>query len=239
MTAAIRIEGQWPGPITLRKGWARAQSRPWNDVVAMAHLRPLRGGGSAFLSDCVEAIHGIADSRVLSPPLPRSAQQAWHEASFEPHADLALMRRDLDRIGSPDHLVLLGDETDYDEALRIDAAAFPDFWRFDRHALLEAITATPSSVFHVVRNDAGGLSGYAVSGVGNSIAYLQRVAVDPTDQGNGIGRSLIRTAALWARRQQARAIMLNTPVGNVPASCLYESEGYTTLPEPLAVLLSQ
>lgn len=235
----MRIDGDWPEPIILRKGWARADSRPWNGVIPMAHLRPVRGGGSAFLTDCVDTLRDITDSRVLSPPLPRSAQHVWEEASFEHHADLALMRRGLERVGSPDHLVIVGDETDYDEALRIDAAAFEDFWQFDRHALVEAIAATPRSIFHVVRNEYGGLCGYSVSGVGSSVAYLQRVAVDPRAQGKGIGRSLVRTAALWARKEGARAIMLNTPAGNLPATCLYESEGFVTLPEPLAVLVSR
>ncbi|MEX2322393.1 MAG: GNAT family N-acetyltransferase [Acidimicrobiia bacterium] len=238
MIVGMRVEGSWPGPITLRKGWSKADSRPWNGVVPMAHLRPVRGGGAGFIVDCVEAIDEIAHSRVLSPPLPRAAQQIWHDASFEHHQDLALMRKSLDRIGAPDHLVIVGDEDDYEEALRVDAAAFNDFWQFDRQAFMEAISATPRSIFHVVRNESGGLCGYSVSGVGSSMAYLQRVAVDPVAQGNGIGRSLVRTAALWARRQGARVLMLNTPAGNAPATCLYESEGFVTLPEPLAVLVS-
>lgn len=238
MTIHLRIDGDWPDPITLRKGWARAESRPWNAVIPMAHLRLVRGGGAAFLKDCVDALLGVGATNVLSPPLPRSAQQAWHEASFRHHSDLALMRRDLDRIGPPDHLVHTGTEDDLDEALRIDTAAFDDFWQFDRRAIVEALEATPRSVLHVVRHPHGGLSGFAVSGLGSTVAYLQRVAVDPGSQGNGIGRSLVRTAALWARREGARAMMLNTPTANVPAITLYESEGFTTLAEPLAVLVS-
>jgi GNAT superfamily N-acetyltransferase len=234
----MRVDGTWPEPIALRKGWARAQSRPWNAVVPMAHLRLVRGGGAPFIRDCVEALREITASRVLSPPLPRSAQQAWHEASFRRHSDLALMRRPLERVRAPDHLVLSGTDDDLDEALRIDAAAFDDFWQFDRQALVEAIEATPTSALHVVRNPQGGLCGYAVTGVGSSVAYLQRVAVDPTAQGNGVGRSLVRYAACWARRRGARAMMLNTPTGNLPAMTLYESEGFTVLPEPLAVLIS-
>jgi [ribosomal protein S18]-alanine N-acetyltransferase len=238
VTIRMRVDGDWPAPITLRKGWARAESRPWNAVIPMAHLRLVRGGGAAFIKDCVDTLLGVGAAPVLSPPLPRSARQAWHDAEFEHYADLALMRRGLERIGPPDHLVHTGTEDDLDEALRIDTAAFSDFWQFDRTALAEAIDATPRSVLHVVRHSGGGLCGFAVTGVGNSVAYLQRVAVDPASQGRGIGRSLVRTSAMWARREGARAMMLNTPVENLPAIALYESEGFTRLDEPLALLVS-
>jgi ribosomal-protein-alanine N-acetyltransferase len=91
-------------------------------------------------------------------------------------------------------------------------------------------------MIHVVRKAGGGLAGFAITGVGVTLAYLQRVAVDPACQGRGIGRSLVRSSARWAERQGARALMLNTQADNVPALNLYESEGFETLSEPLAVL---
>ena len=42
--------------------------------------------------------------------------------------------------------------------------------------------------------------------------------------------------AIWAQRQGARALMLNTQGDNEPALNLYESEGFELLSEPLAVL---
>jgi ribosomal protein S18 acetylase RimI-like enzyme len=104
--------------------------------------------------------------------------------------------------------------------------------------MLEAMAATPHSVLHVVRSGSGGLAGFAVSGAGSSLAYLQRLAVDPGSQGRGIGRSLVRSSARWAKRMGSRVLMLNTQVGNEGAIALYESEGFVTLEEPLAVLKS-
>lgn len=205
----------------------------------MAHLRLVRGGGARFLADCVHTLAGIGVAPVLSPPLPPSAQKTWREADFERHADLVLMRRLLDRIDPPGHLVHTGGRDDLDEVLRIDGAAFDDFWRFDRRGLLEAMMATPRGVLHVVRRQGGGLAGYAVSGIGTTIAYLQRLAVDPGMQRLGIGRSLVRTAARWAKGEGARVMMLNSPTANAPAIRLYESEGFATLDEPLAVLRSK
>lgn len=234
--AKVRLDGSWPGQVVLRRGWARAESRPWNDVVPMAHLRLLRGGGSSFIGDCSETLLDLGISAVLSPPLPRSARIAWEAAGFDLCADLTLMRRSLHRIPPPSHLVLTGDSSDIPEALRIDSAAFDEFWRFDGRALDEAMAATASSVLHVVRNPEGGLAGFAVTGAGQTVAYLQRLAVDPRWQAQGIGRSLVRTSGRWAKKAGAGALMLNTQADNASAIGLYESEGFGLLEEPLAVL---
>jgi ribosomal protein S18 acetylase RimI-like enzyme len=230
------MDGSWPGRIYLSRGWSRAESRPWNDAIPKAHLRLVRGGGSGFISDCADALSGAGAAGVLSPPLPRSAQRTWRAAEFESHASLKLMRRRLAPLPPPEHIVMEGTTSDRPEILRIDAAAFDEFWRFDATALAESIGATPRAVVQIVRSSAGGLAGFAVTGVGSTLAYLQRVAVDPPFQGLGIGRSLVRASARWASRAGASAIMLNTPVGNDAAMALYESEGFEALDEPLDVL---
>ena len=232
----VRMEGSWPDSLTLRKGWARAVARAWNRDVPMAHLRIERGGVS-FIKDCAESLCSLPGvAGVLSPPLPASARHTWHEAGFEVHAHLDLLRLELDKVPSPDHLVAVGDLPDLNEALRIDRAAFTEFWRFDRSSLLEALYSTKHSVIHVVRRPGRGLAGYAITGLGTVIAYLQRVAVDPLWQGRGIGRSLVRTSARWAESQGAQALVLNTPSDNRPAAGLYSSEGFRRLDDPLAVL---
>jgi len=231
----VRVIGEWPGAVSLRKGWARADSRPWNDAVPMAHLRMQRGN-AAFISECVEALLEMGAPGVLSPPLPASAQRLWREAQFQMHAELALLRMEVDKVGAPSHLVVAGSTSDIREALRIDAAAFDEFWRFDRSAMEEALSSTRNSVIHVVRKAGGGLAGFAITGIGVTIAYLQRLAVDPASQGRGIGRSLVRTSARWASREGAHSLMLNTQLDNEPAIRLYESEGFRILSEPLAVL---
>ncbi|HSG80052.1 MAG TPA: GNAT family N-acetyltransferase [Acidimicrobiia bacterium] len=231
----VKVEGNWPGAVTLRRGWSRAECRPWNSAVSAAHLRMLRGG-TGFIGDCLMTLGTLGVEDVLSPPLPRSAQRPWLEAGFQMHSQLELLRLDLNRIAAPDHLVAPGDLAHLAEALRIDAAAFDPFWRFDRTAMLEALQSTPKSALHIVRRPDGHLAGFAITGLGTAIAYLQRVAVEPDWQGQGLGRSLVRTSAWWAKRNGARSLMLNTQVENTGAIALYESEGFVTLPEPLAVL---
>jgi ribosomal protein S18 acetylase RimI-like enzyme len=228
--------GDWPGPLTLRRGWARAEARPWNDVVPDAILRIVRGG-TAFVQACTDVVKERGAPTVFSPPLAASARRSWEHAGYQTFIELALMRQSLeDPIPSPDHLVVEVDGADPAGLLAIDRAAFADFWRFDRRGMEEAMNATSRSSVFVVRNAEGRPAAYAIVGYGHAICYLQRVAVDPLWQGRGMGRSLVRVAARAARASGARAMLLNTQPENEPAMALYRSEGYVTLTEPLAVL---
>ncbi|MDJ0791092.1 MAG: GNAT family N-acetyltransferase [Acidimicrobiia bacterium] len=228
--------GTWPGSVSLRRGWARAEARPWNDAVDDATLRLIRGG-SGFLEACVYRLIGLGAPSILSSPLAPSARRPWENAGFRSHIDLALMRLSLqDSIAAPTHLVVREDDFDLDLMLDIDRAAFPDFWRFDRAGLVESTQATGSSSVFVIRDGNEGITGYAVVGYGHAISYLQRVAVHPQWQGEGMGRSLVRASARSAKRNGSKAMLLNTQFDNDPAITLYEDEGFVTLPESLAVL---
>ncbi len=235
----VAYRGDWPGPITFRRGWSRSDARPWNDVSLDASLRLVRGG-SAFLGACAHELLGLGADSVLSPPLPSSARGPWREAGFTPFIDLALMRKPLDALPpSPNHLVVVADEIERDELLSIDAAAFDDFWRFDVHGLAEAIEATGRSSILIIRDGNGHPTGFAVIGYGSAISYLQRVAVHPRWHGQGMGRSLVRVAARKARAAGAQVMLLNTQYDNGSAISLYESEGFVRLPDALALLRCQ
>jgi ribosomal protein S18 acetylase RimI-like enzyme len=147
------------------------------------------------------------------------------------------MRRSLDNeVPAPDHLIHIDNDIDLDRLLAIDVAAFEGFWRFDRNALHEATHTTSKSDIFVINDGDLGAAGYAIVGYGHAISYLQRVAVHPTWQGHGMGRSLVRAVARGARRKGSKALLLNTKHDNLAAISLYESEGYILLPESLAVL---
>lgn len=232
----VAHRGHWPGPITFRRGWSRADARPWNATSPDAALRLVRGG-TAFLGACAGELLELGASSVLSPPLPASARSPWREAGFTPFIDLALMRKALDPSPpSPNHLVVAADEIAREELLAIDAAAFDEFWRFDINGLTEAIEATGRSSILIIRDGDGRPAGFAVIGYGSAISYLQRVAVHPRWHGQGMGRSLVRVAARRARTAGAQVMLLNTQFDNRGAIALYESEGFVLLPDALALL---
>jgi len=232
----VMHRGEWPGPMTFRRGWARADARPWNDADITASLRLVRGGGG-FLEACTGRLTDLGAPSVLSPPLPASAHAPWIEAGYQPFLDLALMRLELSELPkSPNHLVVDGSDVPLPRLLEIDAAAFTSFWRFDEHGITEAIEATGDSDTLIIRDADGGPAGFAIVGYGSAVAYLQRVAVHPMWQGQGMGRSLVRAAARRARKNGAKIMLLNTQYDNESAIGLYEAEGFSLLPEPLSLL---
>ena len=229
-------KGEWPGRLTFRRAWARATARPWNDAERSANLRLIRGS-AAFLQTCTELLISRDVPDVLSPPLPTGGRRTWLHVGYEEYLQLALMRCELEASPpAPNHLVVETDTTRLTEMLEIDRAAVSPFWRFDEFGLREAMEATGRSSVLAIRDSDGGLAGFAVVGYGSAIAYLQRVAVHPRWQGQGMGRSLVRVAARKARSDGARVMLLNTQPDNEPALDLYLSEGYVRLPEPLWLL---
>ena len=234
----VNLRGEWPGPLTLRRGWARAEARPWNDAEPAASIRLVRGG-PGFLQACTGRLCQLGAPSVLSPPVPIAARRTWEAAGFTDYIKLALMRLSLDsQPRPPDHLVVEAGDVPVETLLQIDRAAFTPFWRFDEHGLREAIDATGSSRVLLIRDADGGATGFAIVGFGSAISYLQRVAVHPDWQGMGMGRSLIRVSARKARAAGARVMLLNTQLDNLPAMRLYVAEGFVSLPEPLSLLRS-
>ncbi len=228
--------GSWPRPVRFRRGWARAEARRWNDVVPDAALRLVRGG-SSFLELCSDRLHAMGAPHVFSPPLPAGSRRPWEAAGFVEFVPLAFMRRDLTtQLPTPDHLVVATSDAPFEDLLRIDHEAFDDFWRFDRFGMEEAVTATSKTKTLLIRGPDGEPIAFAVVGIGHAVAYLQRLAVHPDWQNQRMGRSLIRAAARTGRSAGSRSLMLNTQTDNEGAIALYESEGFVTLPEPLAVL---
>ena len=228
--------GSWPQPIRLRRGWARAEARTWNDLVPDAALRLVRGG-SSFLDLCSERLSELGAPYILSPPLPPSGRRPWKAAGFVEFVPLAFMRRDLSvALPSPDHLVIAPPDHSIADLLRIDHVAFDQFWRFDRFGMAEALSATTKTKSLLIRGPDGPPVAFAIVGFGHAMSYLQRIAVHPDWQGHQMGRSLIRAAARTAQTAGSRAMMLNTQIDNAAAIALYTSEGFVPLPEPLAVL---
>lgn len=228
--------GSWPQPIRFRRGWARAEARRWNDLVPEAALRLVRGG-SSFLELCSERLNELGAPYILSPPLPPSSRRPWEAAGFVEFVPLAFMRLDLtEGLPSPDHLVISPPDHSIADLLHIDHAAFDRFWRFDRFGMAEAIAATAKTKSLLIRGPDGSPVAFAIVGFGHAMSYLQRLAVHPDWQGRQMGRSLTRVAARTAQSAGSRAMMLNTQMDNDAAIALYESEGFVTLPEPLAVL---
>lgn len=224
------MRGAWPGSVTLRSGWWKASARPLHDDSDEAAIRADRASAE-FLTRCAQTLVDLGARTVHSPPLMRGTDRMYRTAGFLPHVELALLEADL-RTGPRRPVeVHVADPVERERAIEIDRVAFTEDWRVGRLGLADAMAATPDSV--MLFSDHG--SGFAIVGISTDIAYLQRIAVDPGEQGKGIGRSLLRGSMAWARGRGARTMLLNTQTDNERALVLYRSESFVVLSSRLTI----
>ena len=120
---------------------------------------------------------------------------------------------------------------------KTDAESFSDFWRLSRRGLRQAMGATPVRRLRVIgEDDSAEVVAYALTGRAGPTGYLQRLAVRPARQGEGLGRSLAVDCLHWLRRHRATRVLVNTQITNERAFNLYSSLGFRPDAGGLAVL---
>lgn len=231
----MNVTGAWPRPITLRSGWARAEARRWNDHVADAQLRLLRGSAQ-FLERCVETIGELGAEGVASPPLLVDNQRVWRKAGFDSYLELDLFRRSLiGPVDPPGVAVSVLDPPPWPRLVEIDAASFVPLWQMNVDGLTEAYRATNRATV-LATGDPDCITGFAIVGVAGTSGYLQRIAVDPAHRGAGLGKALVRASIGWAMKRGAHSMLLNTQPENTVSASLYVAEGFVKVDPGLSVL---
>ena len=123
-------------------------------------------------------------------------------------------------------------------AATVDTAAFGPEWGNDTDGLTEIERATPR---HRSRwaGPAGGrrttLAAMAISGAAGRTGYLQRIAVLPAAQRQGLGGALVADALGWMQSLGLAEVLVNTGVTNRPALELYARFGFVRLPDVLTI----
>ena len=124
--------------------------------------------------------------------------------------------------------------------VEVDKRCFDSFWTMDADGLREAIEATTRARFRVaihhvepVRSE---IVGYAITGLGDRKGYLQRLAVDPSFQRQGIARQLVCDGFEWLHFWRAREEYVNTQTSNETALKFYLRMGFELLNERLNIL---
>jgi GNAT superfamily N-acetyltransferase len=221
----LHVDGVWPGPLTIRKGWSKAVARPWNDEVLDAAVRLERGSGE-FLRSVAECLVDIGSGSVYSPALYPEATAVWAKAGFTPFGRLEVMEMPIGPgITPPRHPIEATRNPNWGPLVSIDRSAFERFWRMGEAGLVEAMRATPRSVVLEARLD-GELAGYSLAGAQTILSFLQRVAVAPGFAGQGVGTSLVRASLAWAAARGSRVMVLNVRPENDRARQLYRREGF-------------
>jgi ribosomal protein S18 acetylase RimI-like enzyme len=226
----------------LTRGDGRLRIATWRGDATTAYLTPARGRpGARDVQECVEGLGQLGYVAALTAALGPSDQAPFLAVGFEVHERLHLLRRPIDPVpAAPARGVALrrSRRGERDAVLAVDNAAFPPFWRMDGPALDDAIAATPAARMRVAERTDGerGLGGYAVTGRAGPRGYLQRLAVAPGQQRQGIGAALVVDGLRWLRRWGAREVFVNTQEDNRPALELYERLGFCRQADGLAVL---
>ena len=173
-------------------------------------------------------------NEVLSPATLPGSGRVWREAGFEEWGKLLLFEHLLTDLKGPETDVAENVVSDVIVLNRIDRASFPPAWRLGPIGLAESVAATNKSAIHTIMAD-GEVAGFAVTGVSLGVGYLQRLAVEPTYRGRGLGRSLVRASLTWARRRRANSLLVNTQPDNDQAVALYRGEGFNDVAAGLQI----
>lgn len=229
----------------IRWGRERARTGPWRGSPEVALLTPLPGTpvpSLAFVRRCVDTLSAQGFSAVVTGALAPAEQRAFLAAGFAEAERLHLLSHDLSGLprrrgpGPRSARLRRARSKEREAVLQVDTAAFPAFWQLDEAGLTDALTATPHSRFTVAVDASDRILGYAISGRSGRNGYLQRLAVDPVEQGRGLGRALVVDGLRWLTRWRAEQCVVNTQWGNEVALGLYERVGFRRLPEALSVL---
>lgn len=111
--------------------------------------------------------------------------------------------------------------TDLDEVAALDAATFDALWHLDRKGLWQLMFTYRMQV--ALQGEK--IVGYSAVRVYNQDAQLARLAVHPTQQGQGIGRRLLLDALAYAQTLGAEHFALNTQASNQRSLRLYHHVG--------------
>ncbi len=230
------------------------ESRQTNDETSAVVLPqvgsvPLTGGFVASATGVARQLFGSTVT-VTSPALTDDESTAFRDAGYTVRTNLHLLVLDLEDSDGletttpgrrpPARHIHLSTYRAQDEpaVLAADLAAFGTGAEMDHYELASAFRATPHSRMRVARLS-GEIVGFALFGRADRRGYLQRLAVTPDGQGQGIGRLLVLDGLRWCRRPRLRRVqrvVVNTEHGNARAISLYESIGFAMSPMGLQIM---
>jgi ribosomal protein S18 acetylase RimI-like enzyme len=228
-----------PAPTVVRSGGWSARVSPWHGVAHTAHVVPFAGvpaPGADGLAAVLDELAALGFEHAVTTALAPPDQTPYLQAGFEPLERLHLLSCRLDELSEVQgHAALRRPRrSEWAAMVDVDRRAFEPFWHLDGDGIADAVHATPSARLRVAV--ARGVVGYAATGRSGRRGYVQRLAVEPTMAGRGIGSDLLVDGLRWLRSRGATSAMVNTQVGNDRALALYRRHGFVPVGYDLAVL---
>ena len=220
---------------TLRARGITARVRPWPADHDTAHLILYHQSLMPEVHELqrwADELAGRGYRRVRTTALATVASARFDRAGFTTVQELVLLQHDDPRTApAPAIPTLRLVESQHRSAAGVDRAAFGPEWHLDASAVADVCAATPR---HRARR-IGDVDAYAITGRDSRQGFLQRLAVHPDQQRQGLGRALALDSLRSLARWRVTKVLVNTPVDNEPALDLYRSLGFRPLPERLRV----
>lgn len=242
MTAGFRLRRESGPPRLLDDGRVRARLRTWPHQPGVAQLiltDHTKEPSYTTLVDWMNVLRQWNFHTVRTGALAESATPTFVEHGFSCVQRLALLRKRLDRrtiLDVPRHeLRAIRGTQQLTVAARIDASAFETGWDLDVDAIVDACRATPQHRIRLAVTSTDQPAGYVITGRNGAAGFIQRLAVLPDAQGQGIATSLLLDGLRWLQRRGVREVLVNTNFDNDRALDLYERFGFQLLPESLRV----
>jgi GNAT superfamily N-acetyltransferase len=232
----------------LRSGREQARTGRWRGDHRVALLAPVPSAplpSPDFIRYCLQELASRGFSQVVTGALNVSEQVGFLDAGFAVAERLHLLTRDLTTglppIPAGPRLYRAG-ARHLEPVTAVDRAAFAPFWQLDRQGLIDASRATPDTRWTVSGSGSrwvvGSVDGYAICGRAASRGFVQRLAVEPSCQGRGIGTRLLLDGLHWMRGHGVVVAAVNTQFGNETALRLYQRIGFVEEPTGLSVLVA-
>jgi [ribosomal protein S18]-alanine N-acetyltransferase len=220
--------------IRFRGGVARVAA--WHGRPEIASVALLCRGAPSIeaIETLIEQLRVVGYTEVITNALAPGASLPLVDCGFEIRGRLHLLSHDFEALEGPTRRTRRSGSGDRRAVLAVDAAAFEDFWQLDETGLRQAARATPRSHLRVTKGDA--IRGYGLFGRAEKTGYVQRLAIHPDAQGEGLGSALLTDGLHWMRVRGARSAFVNTQVENERALQLYERAGFRRMPVGLCVL---
>jgi ribosomal protein S18 acetylase RimI-like enzyme len=229
-----------PSVDVIRWGRERVRTGPWRGDHQVAFVAPLPDApapSADFVRRCLAILANRGVTRVVTAALSPREQTGFLAAGFSVEEQLHLLSRDVRDLPARGSTRLVRARGGRRQAvLAVDSSAFSPFWQFDRQGLEEALTATARSRFRAAVSDTGEVAGYGINGRSGARGFVQRLAVRPELQRQGIGRDLLIDGLEWMRRRGVQRAVVNTQLDNEPALALYQRLGFRREPTGLSVL---
>lgn len=247
MSTGLRHRRTRPRVQVLHDGVVTARVRVWPGSADIAHLVL----ADHTLSPTVGAVRSWTEflrlkgfQMIRTGALSPDASATFERAGFHSIQRLALLRLDdpsivqgLRQLPRPAVAIrALRSQRSLLTAATIDSAAFDTNWNLDAAGIRDACRATPSHRIRLAVTATDEPAGYMITGRSGSSGFIQRLAVSPSHQGQGIGNALVQDGLRWLGRHHTGDVLVNTHLDNETALHVYENWGFKRLDEELLVM---